>query len=137
MQDIVVTPSNKNLIKTYNILLQWCEEDPRSVLKNQIHSCRGKHKRQRSLFNLNKNELKYIQKHGLIPIREDIYSFLLSNLNLTFIPDHPINITKYSCGICCRGCIEDVYKIPSWKKLSEEDIDGITSVCMKWIQQKI
>lgn len=133
-----VVKYNKQQLNTHNILLQWCEEtDARSVLKKKIHSCRGKHKKERYSFRLNINELKYIKIKGLTNIREDISYFISSNLKqIKYDNNHPIHCVKYVCAFCCRNCIEDIYNIPTWKKLSDDDINNITSLAMKWIQHK-
>jgi hypothetical protein len=127
----------------HKALLEWCEDDPRSLIELQIHQTRGKHSNKRKKFKLNKNEIDYIQSVGLIKVREDIVEYInkrvkkpAPEIKLEFNKTHPINIAKLATGLCCRKCINECFKIGEWSVLSEEEEETYTTVLMKWISSQ-
>ena len=105
----------------HKALLEWCENDPRSLLEMQIHNSRGKHLLKRKKFKLNKKEIKFITKVGLIKIREDVTDYINIRIKhpspsqkFEIDSDHPINTAKIAKGLCCRVCANECYKVKEW-----------------------
>lgn len=133
------------------LVLKWCDEDTtfkktitghnsRTVLINEIHKNIAKYKLKRSCFKLNKEEIEYINKNGLMNIKNDIQVFLETTIKnpykkskLECDKHHPYLVTRYAVGVCCRNCLEHCYNINTWITLEDDDIEKLTSLCMKWV----
>ena len=50
---------------------------------------------------------------------------------------HPVFIAQHACACCCRGCLEKWHKIPKGKELSENEVEYIVELLMKWIEKDI
>ena len=49
---------------------------------------------------------------------------------------HPVFISQHATATCCRSCLYKWHKIDMNKTLSEEEIDYIVNVIMKWIENE-
>lgn len=96
----------------------------------------------RSSFKLKDKDIEYIDKKGLEVIKSHAYDFLNKNIRIKIAKDgkqtpmhgHPVFIAQHATATCCRGCLEKWYKIPENKELSDNEIDYLVSIIMKWIE---
>ena len=97
----------------------------------------------RSSFKLNNNMINYIDKVGMNKIIEHAYDFI--NIRLapanptndgkqTPMKGHPIFIAQHACACCCRGCLSKWHKIPKNKELTNNQINYIVSLLIRWIE---
>lgn len=100
----------------------------------------------RSSFHLKKKDLEYIEKVGMSKIREHAYDFITKRLAPTYIPNdgkqtpfrgHPVFTSQHATATCCRGCLFKWHHIEQNKELTQEEIDYIVEVLMKWIEEEI
>ena len=49
---------------------------------------------------------------------------------------HPVFIAQHATACCCRGCIEKWHKIPKGIELNDEQINYLTKIIMKWIENE-
>ena len=101
----------------------------------------------RSSFHLNNKMIDYSLNKGENKIRNDAYDLINKRLKPSFIPNdgkqtpmkqvHPVFIAQHACACCCRGCLEKWYNIPKGRDLSEEEINYIVSIIMKWIEKEL
>ncbi len=97
----------------------------------------------RSSFHLRKKEIAYIDKHGMVKIKEHAYDFINKKLAPSYIENdgaqtpmknHPVFIAQHATGTCCRGCLEKWHKIQKGKQLSDNEINYIVTLIMEWIK---
>ena len=100
----------------------------------------------RSSFHLNKKMKEYVLEKGIDKIKEHAYDFINKRLKPSFIKNdgkqtpmkgHPVFIAQHATATCCRGCIEKWYHIPKERNLTEEEINYLVNIIMKWIQIEI
>lgn len=96
----------------------------------------------RSSFHLRKYMIDYINDKGLDKIKEHAYDFINTRLKPKDIPNdgkqtpmkgHPVFIAQHACACCCRGCLYKWHHIEMNKELSDEEVDYIVNLIMKWI----
>lgn len=96
----------------------------------------------RSSFHLRKYMIDYINDKGLDKIKEHAYDFINTRLKPKDIPNdgkqtpmkgHPVFIAQHACACCCRGCLYKWHHIEKDKELSNEEVDYIVNLLMKWI----
>lgn len=99
----------------------------------------------RSSFHLKKNDLKYIDKIGLIKIKEHAFDFIRKRLAPEFLKNdgkqtptkgHPVFIAQHATATCCRGCLYKWHHIAKNKELTTEEINFIVNLIMKWIEKE-
>lgn len=97
----------------------------------------------RSSFHLRKYMLSYIDEKGFDVIKEHAYDFINKRLKpsniindgkQTPMKGHPVFIAQHACGCCCRGCLEKWHKIPKNRELTNDEVDYIVSLLMKWLK---
>ncbi len=100
----------------------------------------------RSSFHLKKKDLEYVEKVGLDKIREHAYDFITKRLASADIPNdgkqtpfrgHPVFISQHATATCCRGCLSKWHHIEQNRELTNEEIDYIVEIIMKWIEKEI
>lgn len=98
----------------------------------------------RSSFKLKEKEKIYIKEKGMEKIKEHAYDFINKRLASSFILNdgkqtpmkgHPVFIAQHATATCCRSCLYKWYKIPKNRQLSNEEVDYIVSIIIKWIEQ--
>lgn len=98
----------------------------------------------RSSFYLRKKERTYIDKNGMDKIKEHAYDFIKRKLAPEYpdndgaqtpMKNHPVFIAQHATGTCCRGCLEKWHKIPKGVKLTDNQINYVVSLIMKWIKK--
>lgn len=97
----------------------------------------------RSSFHLRKYMIDYIDEKGMDTIKEHAYDFINKRLKPSIISNdgkqtpmkgHPIFIAQHACGCCCRSCLEKWHHIPKGKELTNEEVDFIVTLLMKWVK---
>lgn len=100
----------------------------------------------RSSFHLRKYMINYINKKGMLKIREHAYDFINKRLAPEYIPNdgkqtpmkgHPIFIAQHACACCCRSCLYKWHKIPKGRNLTKKEVDYIVNLLMLWIKKEI
>ncbi len=100
----------------------------------------------RSSFHLKEKDKLYIKEKGIKKIEEHAYDFINKRLAPKFIINdgkqtpmrgHPVFIGQHATGTCCRSCLEKWHHIPKSRELSEEEINYIVKVIMKWIELEL
>lgn len=99
----------------------------------------------RSSFHLNKQMKEYVSSKGMDVIREHAYGFILSRIagdnimndgKQTPMKGHPVFIAQHALACCCRGCLEKWHHIPKERKMTNEEVDYVIDLIMKWIMRK-
>ncbi len=97
----------------------------------------------RSSFYLNKKMKEYVKEKGLEKIKKDSYEIIEKRLKPSIINNdgkqtpmkqvHPVFIAQHATATCCRGCLSKWHNIEKGKELTEEELDYIVQLIMKWI----
>lgn len=99
----------------------------------------------RSGFKLKDKDILYINQKGINTIRKHTYEFIKKRLAPKLIGNdgkqtpmrgHPTFIAQHATATCCRGCLYKWHKIPQNVELSEEQIDYVVTLIMKWIENE-
>lgn len=101
----------------------------------------------RGSFHLNKKMKDYTLDKGLDKIKSDAYDLIRKRIGIASpLNDgkqtpmrqvHPVFIAQHATGTCCRGCLEKIHNIPKGRSLTEEEIDYVVCVIIKWIEKEI
>lgn len=100
----------------------------------------------RSKFKLSLKDKEYIKEKGINKIKEHAYDFInkrlapkeiLNDGKQTPMRGHPVFIAQHATGTCCRECLYKWHKIPDGRKLTDEEVDYVVKVIMKWIRNNI
>ena len=99
----------------------------------------------RSSFHLKNADFEYINRIGIDKIKEHCYDFVNNRLKVLKLNDgkqtpfrgHPVFISQHATATCCRGCIEKWHKIPKNRDLTDEDVNYIVDLIMKWIEKEM
>lgn len=99
----------------------------------------------RSSFHLTKYMKEYIDDKGFETIRNHAYDFINTRLKPASIPNdgkqtpmkgHPVFIAQHACACCCRGCLEKWHNIEKGRELTDNEVDYIVNLLMKWIKKE-
>lgn len=100
----------------------------------------------RSSFHLRKYMIDYVNEKGMDKIEEHAYDFINKKLKpaypkndgrQTAYKGHPVFIAQHATGTCCRGCLEKWHHIPKGQELTNEEVDYVVKVIMKWIENEM
>lgn len=100
----------------------------------------------RSKFKLSLKDKEYIKEKGINKIKEHAYDFInkrlapketLNDGKQTPMRGHPVFIAQHATGTCCRGCLYKWHKISEGRELTNEEVDYVVNVIMKWISNNI
>ncbi len=101
----------------------------------------------RSRFHLNHKMKSYVYDKGFDIVEGHAYDFINSRLRMANPKNdgkqtpmrqvHPVFIAQHACACCCRGCLEKWYHIPKNRNLTDEEVDFLVAVLMKWIMNEI
>ena len=77
-------------------------------------------------------------------IKEHAYDFISKRLSKKLLNDgkqtpmrgHPVFISQHATATCCRTCLYKWYRIDENKELTNEQMDYIVAVIMKWIENE-
>ncbi len=97
----------------------------------------------RAKFHLSKKDMEYIDRVKPETIRTHAMDLITARLAPAFpkndgrqtpMRGHPVFIAQHATATCCRGCLEKWYKIPKGIELSEEQIDGVVTLILAYIE---
>lgn len=100
----------------------------------------------RSSFHLRKYMIDYVNEKGMDKIEEHAYDFINKKLKPAYPKNdgrqiaykgHPVFIAQHATGTCCRGCLEKWHHIPKGQELTDEEVDYVVKVIMKWIENEM
>ena len=100
----------------------------------------------RSRFHLSDKDKNYILEKGLDVIRQHAYDFVSHRLAMRDISNdgkqtpmrgHPVFIAQHATATCCRGCLFKWHHIPMNKELSNDEINYVIRVIIKWIENEV
>ena len=100
----------------------------------------------RSKFHLKQKDKDYIKEKGIEKIREHAYDFINKRLALEIIPNdgkqtpmkgHPVFIAEHATATCCRNCLYKWHHILKDEDLTQEQVDYIVLVIMRWIEKEV
>jgi exodeoxyribonuclease V alpha subunit len=99
----------------------------------------------RSSFHLKKKDIDYINDKGMNVVKNHAYDFIRNRIGSsnpindgkqTPMRGHPVFIAQHACACCCRGCLEKWHHIPKGRELTNDEIDYIVSLLIKWIERE-
>ena len=99
----------------------------------------------RNKFHLKKEDKEYIDKKGIEVIKNHAYDLIGKRLapkdiindgRQTPMKGHPVFIAQHATGTCCRGCLYKWHNIPKGHDLSQEEIDYVVNVIMRFIAKE-
>lgn len=97
----------------------------------------------RSNFKLKRVDFEYIEKVGIIKIKNHAYDLILKRLGPAFIENdgkqtpmkgHPVFIAQHATATCCRGCLHKWHKIEKNRELTNNEINYIVTLILEWIK---
>ena len=100
----------------------------------------------RGSFHLNNKMKEYIKEKGIDKIKLDTYEIVNNRLRVKLSNDgkqtpmkqvHPTFIAQHATGTCCRSCLKRIHHIDDNKDLSNDEIDYIVDVIIKWIEREV
>ena len=100
----------------------------------------------RSSFHLRKYMISYINEKGLDVIERHAYDFVNKKLKpaypkndgrQTAMKGHPVFIAQHATATCCRGCLEKWHKIPKGRELTDNEVEYIVKVIMRWLEKEM
>ncbi len=98
----------------------------------------------RSKFKLTEKDRQYIRNKGIDTIRQHAIDFIKTRIapqypkndgKQTPMKGHPVFIAQHATAICCRGCIQKWYGIKKGKELSDQEIQFLVELIMRWIER--
>ena len=90
--------------------------------------------------------IDYINDKGIDTIRNHAYDFINNRLKpanpkndgkQTPMKGHPVFISQHATGTCCRGCLEKWHNIPKGKELTDNEVNYIVKLILKWIDKEM
>ena len=104
-----------------------------------------KKSRFRSSFHLSEKDKKYVKEKGLLTIRQHAIDFLNKRIKIkpkndtkqTPYTGHPVFIAQHATATCCRKCVQNWYKIPKTKELTEKEIEDFADLIIEWIKDEL
>lgn len=101
----------------------------------------------RSSFHLNKKMKQYVKDKGLDKVEMHAYDFVNKRLKPKILKNdgkqtpmrqtHPVFVAQHATATCCRNCLYKWHKIEKNKQLTENEVNYIVKVIMKWIKSEI
>ena len=100
----------------------------------------------RSKFKLTEKDRQYIRDKGINTIRQHAIDFIFARIDPQFpkndgkqtpMRGHPVFIAQHATATCCRGCIQKWYRIKKRKELSDQEIQFLVELIMRWIEGQI
>ncbi len=97
----------------------------------------------RSGFGLGTEERNTLLDKGLGVIREHAVEFITKRIASAF-PEkdgkqtpwkgHPVFVAQHATATCCRACIQKWHGIEKGRALTEEEIEFLVGLIVKWIE---
>ena len=112
---------------------------------NQIPQALASLKRSkfRSKFKLTEKDRQYIQNKGIDTIRQHALDFIKTRIapkypkndgKQTPMRGHPVFVAQHATATCCRGCIQKWHRIKIGKALSDQEMQFLVELIMRWIE---
>ena len=98
----------------------------------------------RSRFKLTETDRQYVRDKGTDTIRQHAIDFICARIAPQFpkndgkqtpMKGHPVFIAQHATATCCRGCIQKWHGIKKGKALSDQEIQFLVQLIMRWIQR--
>ena len=100
----------------------------------------------RSSFHLNGKMKQYVKDKGIKTVEKHAYDFINERLKPAYPKNdgkqtptkqvHPVFIAEHATATCCRGCLEKWHKIPKGRELTQDEVNYIVGIIMKWIEKE-
>lgn len=99
----------------------------------------------RASFHLSAKDKKYISEKGIDGIRKHAADFVAKRLAPAFpvndgkqtpMRGHPVFVAQHACACCCRGCLDEWYKVPLGVELTENQQERIVNLLIAWIEKE-
>lgn len=99
----------------------------------------------RSRFHLSAADISYIDRVGIDKIRSHATDFVSSRLapipgetdgKQTPMRGHPVFVAQHACALCCRGCMNKWYHVPTDCKMADREIEKTVDFLMLWINME-
>jgi hypothetical protein len=114
-------------------------------LNNQIAQALAslKSSKFRSKFKLTEKDRQYIRDKGINTIRQHAIDFISARIAPQFpkndgkqtpMKGHPVFIGQHATATCCRGCIQKWHRIKKEKELTDQEIQSLVELIMRWIE---
>lgn len=100
----------------------------------------------RASFMLTDKDRAYAMGHGEAVIREHARDLLAKRIGPTCpahdgkqtpFRGHPVFTAQHATATCCRGCIQKWHHIPKGRPLTDEELDRLTELVIRWIRRDI
>ena len=100
----------------------------------------------RGSFHLNNKMKEYVKEKGIDKIESDTLDIINKRLKIKLPNDgkqtpmrqvHPTFIAQHATGTCCRGCLQKIHHIDDEHELTENEINYITKVIVRWIEKEV
>lgn len=100
----------------------------------------------RSRFHLKDNDKQYVLDKGYAEIEAQCIGYVRKRLlhdmgerdgSQCPMKGHPVFIACHATALCCRGCMEKTHGIMRGHDLTEDEIEYIVSVIMRFISKEM
>ncbi len=100
----------------------------------------------RSSFKLSNKDKLYVKEKGIDVIKNHAYDFInkrlkpkviLNDGKQTPMKNHPVFVAQHATATCCRSCLYKWHKIPMNKELTNDEIDYIVCIIIRWIENQM
>ena len=100
----------------------------------------------RMRFHLSASDREYIAAKGMETIERHAKDFVIKRLSPARIANdgkqtpmrgHPVFIAQHATGCCCRSCLMKWHSIPPGRALSDEEVDYVVEILMRWIEDEM
>lgn len=91
-------------------------------------------------------EREYIRSRGMEIITRHTKDFVSKNIEpaeprndgrQTPIKGHPVFIAQHATATCCRGCLEKIHGLKKGQKLTDEQVEYVVNVILRWIEEQV
>ena len=98
----------------------------------------------RSRFKLAEKDREYLDKKGIDTIRHHAHDFISKRIapqypksdgKQTPMRGHSVFIAQHATATCCRNCIQKWHRIKKGKALSDQEIQFLVELIMRWIEE--
>lgn len=114
------------------------------VMKYSDPFVRLRKSRFRRSFYLNAAERAMVDRLGLDVVKEHANRIVREKLNnpdkdgeQTPYRGHPVFKAQHATATCCRRCLFRWHRIPYYRDLTEEEVDYVVSLVMRWVRKEL
>lgn len=100
----------------------------------------------RSSFHLTKKLRDYTEEKGMETIKSHAKELIHARLSPAYIPNdgkqtpmrgHPVFIAQHATATCCRGCLNQWYRVREGVELTAAQEEKIVNLIMAWIEKEM